>query len=156
MDAAAILDRLNSLGVKVTQVDGTLRFEPGSAVPSELVPEIKEHKQELMRIIKSYRLKYSESEITDKELAEIEARVYQDGCVLLWSTVLNDTIAFYRDDKSKIPPGFVPYSLEELNELFGGGVKIRHERLRFIHEAKKMGAVMTTDKDVNPRKEALP
>jgi hypothetical protein len=62
------------------------------------------------------------------------------GYVLLWSEVLEDMVAFYKTeaDREKIPPGFVPYSDQELRELFGEGKATLSARtLRLIHEAKK-------------------
>jgi hypothetical protein len=88
-----------------------------------------------------YRLKYPEAQTAQGELEEIVARVHgEEGYVLLWSTVLQDLIAFYRDEeaKNKIPVGFVPYSEVELKELFGDGKPpLSAHTLRLIHEAKK-------------------
>jgi hypothetical protein len=150
MDAEAVLEKLSNLGISMTLImkpEGPkLWLEPGSAVPPELLSEVKAHKPELLKIlkIKGYHLKYSEPEATDHELAEIKARVNVEGYILLWSTVLQDLIAFYRGeaDKSKIPPGFVPYSLRELKELFGKGSKVSKNELRLIHEAKRQGGVI--------------
>ena len=144
MEPIAMLERLEKMGIQITIAGDKLQFRPGSAVPPELIPEIKEHKQELLKILKlkGYHLKYSEPEATDSELAEIKARVDVEGYVLLWSTVLQDLVAFYRDEEAKrnIPPGFVPYSVAELTELFGQGKSCSKDRLRLIHEAKKQGA----------------
>ena len=145
MEAVTLLNELEKLGVSVTVEGDRLILEPGSQVPSDLVPELKSHKQELMSILKlrGYRLKYRDTQSWDKELEEIAARVEFDGYVLLWSTVLCDLIAFYRNNESKhsIPPGFIPYSVAELRELFDKG-ECSENRLRLIHEAKKQGALM--------------
>jgi hypothetical protein len=93
-----------------------------------------------------YRLKYPDAQATSEELEEIAARVRGEGYVLLWSTVLQDLIAFYGDEeaRSKIPPGFVPYSEAELEELFGDGrLPLPTSTLRLIHEAKKHGGRVT-------------
>jgi len=89
---------------------------------------------------KGYRLKYPDAQATDDELEEIAESVRTEGYVLLWSKELSDLVLFYRDKetKSEIPPGFVPYSVKELCELFGGNPVSEHE-LRLIHEAKKRG-----------------
>ena len=89
-----------------------------------------------------YRLRYPEGQASQQELAEIETRVRKEGFVLLWGHVLEDFVAFYRDEeaRSKIPPGFVPYSEAELWELFGEGKsQPSQQTLRLIHEAKKQG-----------------
>jgi len=89
-----------------------------------------------------YRVKYPDAQATRQELEEIVERVHGEGYVLLWSTVLRDLVAFYRDEeaRSNIPPGFVPYSEAELEELYGDGKPpISTSTLRLIHEAKKHG-----------------
>ena len=152
MDANAILEKLSSLGISMTLIikpEGPkLWLEPGSAVPQELLAEVKMNKQELIRILKlkGYRPKYPEPRATDRELAEIVARVYSDGYVLLWSNILNDLIAFYRDeaDRAGIPPGFVPYGLPELTELSGSKKRHSLDKLRLVHEAKKAGGAKVT------------
>ncbi len=48
-----------------------------------------------------YRLRYpTEAMASDQELKEIEAEVEHKGYVLLWSTVLEDLVAFYRDEEA--------------------------------------------------------
>ena len=149
MNAGAILERLENMGIQITIAGDKVQLRPGSAVPPELLSEVKAHKSELIKILKlkGYHLKYSEPEATDNELAEIKARVDVEGYVLLWSTVLQDLIAFYRDEEARgnIPPGFVPYSEAELRELFGGGnAGPSPKSLRLIHEAKKHGGHVTS------------
>ena len=146
MDATAILGRLGSLGISVEVANNRLLLQPGSRVPPDLVDELRAHKQEVILKLKGYRLKYSQA--SDREVEEIVARVEVEGCVLLWSTVLNDLVAFYRDEdaRSKIPPGFVPYSVGELQELFGGGKQSPSQHtLRLIHEAKKQGGCIKSN-----------
>ncbi len=60
--------------------------------------------------------------------------------MLLWSTVLEDLVAFFKTeaDRAKIPPGFVAYSEAELIHLFGdGGTMPSTHALKLIHDAKK-------------------
>jgi hypothetical protein len=141
MDAVTILNKLDSLGISVEITGDRLLLEPGSRVPLELVDELKARKQEIILKLKGYREKYLDAEATDKELDEIAIRIRIEGYVLLWSNVLCDLVAFYKgeEDRAKIPPGFVPYSLNELKELFGKGKQITPQRLRLIHEAKREG-----------------
>ena len=146
VDVTEILEKLEKIGVEVGigSTSDKIRLNPGAAVPPDLLAEIKEHKPELLRILKlgGYQSKYSEQEATNKELAEVAARVYQTGYVLLWSNTLDDLIAFHKSDsdKAKIPPGFVAYSLQELVELFGGKKPLPIDKLRLIHAAKARGA----------------
>jgi len=140
MDATTILDRLGSLGISVEAADDRLRLEPGSRVPPDLIGELRQHKQEIISKLKGFHFKYTDAQASQQELEEISARVLIDGYCLLWSTVLCDLVAFYADDeaKHKIPPGFVLYSVAELRDLFGKG-KCSSDRLRLIHEAKRLG-----------------
>jgi hypothetical protein len=148
MEANAILERLENIGIQIIIAGDKLQLRPGSDVPPQLLEEVKAHKPELVKILKleGYRAKYPEPRATERELAEIVARVYHEGYVLLWSTVLQDLVAFYRDeaDKVGIPPGFVAYSLPELTELFGDKKRTSLDRLRLIHEAKKSGGAKVT------------
>lgn len=91
---------------------------------------------------RNYRLKYPDVPADDQELTEIENRVLARGYVLLWSNALNDFVAFYKTeaDRGKIPPGFVPYSVAELDCLFGR--EKPPASLKLIHEAKKLGALV--------------
>ena len=99
-------------------------------------------------ISEKYNLKYPDGPANDQELLEIENRVLIKGYVLLWSHTLNDLVAFYRTeaDREKIPPGFVPYSDQELRELFGEGkAALSPGTLRLIHESKKIGTEVVED-----------
>ena len=49
--ASDLLQRLDTLGVTVTAVDGDLVLRPASAVPKEMVPELRKRKSELMRTL---------------------------------------------------------------------------------------------------------
>lgn len=103
--------------------------------------DLRKHRQQVISFLKGLPLKYPGTETTGEEAGEIAERLERYGCILLRSVVLEDFIAFYRTeaDRSKIPPGFVPYSEAELEKLFGDG-SIGEQRLKLIHEAKKQGA----------------
>lgn len=158
MTGAEVLEFLDGLGVMLEISGDKLLLIPGSLVPPDVVEELRQHKSEVINILKAqgsiestnlprnYRFKYPDAHITDQELSEIESRVLTEGYVLLWSNVLQDLIAFYKheDDKKRIPSGFVPYSDDELWELFRPAESPRHkQKLRLIHEAKKGGAKVT-------------
>ena len=51
MDAADVLERLTDLGITATVNGTTLRLEPGSKVPPELLAEVKEHKPEILALL---------------------------------------------------------------------------------------------------------
>jgi hypothetical protein len=56
--------------------------------------------------------------------------------------VLQDLIAIYKteEDRKRIPPGFVTYSEDELQTLFGAtDDSVSSNSLRLIHEVKKLG-----------------
>ena len=98
-----------------------------------------------------YRLKYPEhDQATDAELADLEEQVNTTGYVLLWSNLLADFVAFYRDqsDLPRIPDCFVPYSEREIWELFGDReTDPSPNGLRLIHEAKKQGGRVLSEEE---------
>jgi hypothetical protein len=51
MGAAEVIEILQGLGVKVKAQGGKLFLEPGSKVPSDLVPEIRQHKHEILEML---------------------------------------------------------------------------------------------------------
>ena len=79
-------------------------------------------------------------------MTELVRRVEEKGYVLLWSNVLQDLVAFHRNDvdPATIPAPFVPYSDDEVRHFFrGDGVSLSADALRLIHAAKRTGAVIT-------------
>ena len=144
MEVSTILESLDALGVSV-RVSGTkLLVEPGSRVPKDIVDALHQHKAEIMEyLMNRYRQVYPGDDGPGlDELLEIESRLQKDGYVLLWSNVLDDLVAFYEteEDRKKIPPGFEPYSEQELRTLFGlGRGAPSPNSLRFLHKAKKLG-----------------
>ena len=144
MDVTMLISRCREFKAQLIPEGQQLRIRAPEPLPSTLVEQLKAHKEEIISILKlqGYRQKYNTEEASTQELNEIARRVNNEGYVLLWSTVLNDLVAFYRDEdaRSKIPPGFVAYSDDELQELFGEGRQSASEHtLRLIHEAKKQG-----------------
>ncbi|MCH8064118.1 MAG: hypothetical protein IH861_16640 [Chloroflexi bacterium] len=97
-----------------------------------------------------FRKHASRDEASSKELLEVEYSVMSSGYALFWSDVVEDFIAFYGDEKylAHIPPGFVPYSVQELWHLFGKEEDfLSNEAFRLIHKAKKTGAIITGAND---------
>ena len=127
-------------------------------LPEGLVADLRQHKPEVIEYLsqqdkktqRRYQQLYSGDGPGDAELADLELRVHEEGYVLCWSEVLDDYVAFHRDDvdPSTIPVGFVPYSEAELLQLFREGEPdFSWAGLRLVHQAKKTGATST---DVSP------
>ena len=102
-------------------------------MPQDLRDEVRNHKADLIGLLVHY-------EPSGKELMEIQTRINREGFVLLWSTVLADTVAFVHTDADKlhVPVGFTVYTLGELKSLFGNE-QLSRGSLRLIHDAKKYG-----------------
>jgi hypothetical protein len=150
MDASTILDRLAVEQVEIRVVGDSLVASPASQVPPELVDEIFAHSEEIAALIPkgpTARVVFpDEPPGGAANIAEIRFQGVQHGYVLLWSSVLEDLVAFYGTDADleKIPPGFVPYSLDELDKLFADeNNEWSPDSLRLLHHAKKQGAVVT-------------
>jgi hypothetical protein len=158
VQAAEVLTTLKGLGVRAWAEGEKLVVEPGSRVPAALVPEIRRHKAEILVLLAGkaegehrqcrYRQVYPGPGPGEGELAEMERRVNREGSVLCWAEILDDFVAFHRDDvdPASLPPDFVPYSLEELTHLFReDGEPLSINALRLVHQAKKMGGRVTGD-----------
>jgi hypothetical protein len=119
----------------------TLVLEPAELVPPELIDDIRLHKSELIN-------KVPPRHPLDSELSAIVYQVSAKGYACLWSTVLEDNIAFVGDilEDDLRPVGFVIYTLDELSKLFGDS-SLSADSLRMIHTAKKYGGKIT---DVRP------
>lgn len=152
MGAVELLEELQSCGVAVFLDQDELVLRPGSQVPPDLIPILKQSKREIVEHLRQwdkerqqqpYQQAYSGDGPSEDELAEIEGRVNEAGYVLCWSEVLEDFIAFHREDvdPATIPPGFVAYSLTELTYLFREDREpLSVNALRLVHQAKKHGA----------------
>jgi hypothetical protein len=149
VSAADVLDRLAELGITARTSGENLLLEPGSKVPPDLLVEVRAHKAEVLALLRreavgpldGYRQVYAGDAPGTDELAELEERVNREGFVLCRSMALEDFVVFHRDDvdPATLPPGFVPYSVQELERLFGDGTEVAASTLRLIHQAKKLG-----------------
>ena len=135
MQTEAIFHRLAELDVSVRADKGQIVLNPGDRVPVGLREEIKLHKADLL------------DQLTDdSELIEIVRQVRQQGHVLLWSSVLQDLVAFAQTDadRENVPSSFTVYTVAELVEVFGDGTPSPGS-LKLIHEAKKYGGRIISD-----------
>ena len=146
---AALVDQAMRMGAtfKVT-TDGVKVRRPQGALPYDLLEGLRRHKEEIRVELAKRRFTpaFPHPDQLDDEMMELERRVEEEGYVLLWSNVLQDFVAFHRDDVDPvmIPAGFVPYSDDELQHLFGeDGAQPSPDGLRLIHAAKRTGAVIT-------------
>ena len=147
--ASDLIGKVQRTGAKfeLTPTGFNVRCAPGS-VPQEFQSDLRQHKPEILRhlIQRQYEPVYPHPDQRDDEMTELEWRVEEEGYVLLWCEVLRDLVAFHRDDvdPATIPPGFVPYSDDELRHLFGeDGAEPPLNALRLIHAAKKTRAIIT-------------
>ena len=78
----------------------------------------------------------------------------ENGYVLLWSELFQEYVAFYMKSEvlNDIPDKFVTYADQELKDLFGEGKSLSLERLKFIHNIKKVfGSVILIESDTLDR-----
>ena len=76
----------------------------------------------------------------DAEALEIERLVEERGCVLLWSWLFQERIAFVKDKSFAVlaPRDAVAYTEDELRQMFTGA-PLDDDALRLVHHAKKLG-----------------
>ena len=128
-----IIEQLDDLGVSIASNGEKLSLKPASRVPEQLMNEIRLYKSDLLDVLPR-----------DEELDDIVRHVREDGYVLIWSNVLEDSVAFIHDDFDpvRLPHGFVPYTLSELSKLFADD-SLSADSLRLIHVAKQHGGKVT-------------
>ncbi len=149
MEALEVLERLAALGVRAEVAGDRLRLTPGSRAPLDLVEALRQYKAQVIALLQAPP---GESQPVPRAIPpvppppknplahakEIARRVRERGLCLLWSEVLEDYIAFVRDEEgaARVPPGYVIYTLRELEDLFSK--PLSREMLRAVHNAKKV------------------
>ncbi|GEM_PF-1890442 len=155
--ADVMVGKLKARGIALEVHGDKLRWSPLDALSPEEVAELRQHKTELMAVLRHNDQTAERCELSpvsrfafdgehknpnEAELGYVAAKLVKDGYCLLWSNIVQDLVAFYMTeaDRVKVPPGFVQYSDNELSELFGDGKKSpSREHIWLIHEAKKLG-----------------
>ena len=105
--------------------------------PEELRQLLREHKREILASLKPQPPLW--------HAQEIAKAVQKEGVCLFWSDVVQEVIAFAKDEKQPVPAGFVTYNSAELKELHKGEATIAPQTLRLIHAAKKAGGKISRD-----------
>ena len=146
MEAVALIERARQAGLKMKVNGDSLEVE-GKPTPEVLtiVQELKEHKAEVMDVLKKPELvegqspKWHAKEIT--RLIEIE------GQAVFWSTLFNETVGFILDEsyRSLIPNGIAIYTVAELEKLFGASRPSSETLLRIHREKKALGNATLVD-----------
>jgi hypothetical protein len=78
------------------------------------------------------------------------------GYLLFYSSVLNDLVAFAKDEaRDKVPPHYIVYTESEIKLLFAIDSEVTPQNLRLIHAAKRYGAIITERTVVNTFKQGV-
>ena len=137
-----VLDQCRALGIILEpSADGKhLDLHYQAPPPEDLRQLLKAHKKEIISQLKPQTPLWHAQRIAEA--------VQKEGVCLFWSDVLQEVIAFAKDDKQSVPAGFVTYTSAELKELHKGKATIAPQTLRMIHAAKKAGGKVVGSKDV--------
>ena len=138
MNAKGLLARCREYYAVLTPEGGDrLVIHSPERLPEDLQQELREHKPEIMALLKDRPPLWHAERIAQA--------VREEGVCVFWSDVLHEVIAFTKDDtfRKSVPAGFVIYTRGELWELFQDKPKIPPETLRLIHEAKKQGGLIS-------------
>ena len=162
MNTADVLQRVRDLGGRLEARGDRLHVEAADPLPELLVEELRQHKPAIMAALATpkssgpevlgYRQEHQGAQ-TEGEIEEVITTVQRDGFALLWSTVVGDLVAFCGTDadRTRIPPGFVIYTEDELFHLFGDPAhKLSERQLRLIHAAKKLAGARVTGRGDAP------
>ena len=149
--AEALLERLEFLGVTVHAESKTLVVTPASRLPPELVEELRQHKPEILLLLRR-RTELKAPRTVDAPLRwhaeEIARRVGAEGICVFWSDQLKDMIAFVTDEAHlpQVPTGIVTFTFDELQHIFPAGEEgLSKSALRLIFEAKRLGDARVID-----------
>ena len=143
--APAILDVLRGRGIEVVPAGEAIKFRPKDSLSDEELAALSRDRGSILSALYGERAKASARggiKATNSELTDIERQVSDVGWVLIWSSVLEDLVAFCRteEDAVSVPRGVVVYTVDELSILFGDDPGGPGEAgLRLIHEAKRIG-----------------
>ena len=134
-----VLNQCKALGIILEPTpDGEhLDLHYQAPPPEDLRQLLRAHKKEIMALLRPQPPQW--------HAERIAAAVTREGVCLFWSDVLQEVIAFAKDDKQSVPAGFVTYTSAEPNELHKGKATIAPQTLRMIHAAKKAGGKISKD-----------
>ena len=142
MNAATLIAHCRELGAILVPEGKNLRVRASEPLPADILEELRQHKFEVIEhlIKKGFDLRYPGECATKQELKERGETIIRDGYVLLWNNVLHDFVALYinKEDRSRIPPYYVPYHLDELWALYSiEAPLLSPQTLRRLHEEKR-------------------
>ncbi len=154
MGATTILERATELGISLRVEGENIRYKPKEAAPPDFVEDLRQHKAE---VIQELTVRPPVPPPPDNPMADAERVpriVRAKGRCLLWAEAVQDYVAFALNEEEarKVPPGYVVYTLTELEALYGPDKKSPSmAQLRMIHEAKKLGGrVVGGEQDKEP------
>jgi hypothetical protein len=133
------VDDLRRRGIELEAFGDTLRWAPKEALTPGEVDKLRQHKAELISLIKTPCLVDAPHEWHANEVAR---RVEVEGVSIFWSDVLSELIAFVKDKTylHLVPAGVVAFAPDELVRLFpADGKGIFPGSLKLIYEAKRHG-----------------
>lgn len=135
-DIKCILDQCRILGIVLEPTpDGEhLDLHYCLPPPEGLRQLLRAHKQEIISQLKPQSPQWHAQRIAQAVLTE--------GVCLFWSDMLQEMIAFIRDEtfRGAVPAGVVAYTSDELWEPYGTDrPPASAHTLRMIHEAKRAG-----------------
>ena len=141
VNAQRIIGELRGLGVELQPAGPRLRFRPAERVPAELMAELRAHKPEVLRLLKSGRVQDGLGGVGPETLLGGDVCAMQlsefagaGKVVEVRSAVLGETVVFASDNAILDPGERRPvYRAAELRELAG----LSPEDLRQIHRVKR-------------------
>ncbi len=148
MGATTILERATELGISLRVEGENIRYKPKEAAPPDFVEDLRQHKAEVIQELTAMPPVPLPPENPVAEAKRVPRIVRERGVCLLWAEAVKDYVAFALNEEEarKVPPGYVVYTLTELEALYGPGKKAPSlARLRMIHQAKKLGGRVVGD-----------
>lgn len=146
-EVATLIEQARSLGATLRVQGDTVKVKAPAPLPAEVMEALRQHKAEIIRALTMPPVPPPpQNPVAEAE--RVPHIVREKGRCLLWAEAVKDYVAFALNDEEarKVPPGYVVYTLTELEALYGPGKKAPSLAvLRMIHQAKKLGGRVVGD-----------
>lgn len=123
-EAATLIQQARSLGATLHVQGDTVKVKAPAPLPAEVMEALRHHKAEIIRELTMPPVPPPPAD-PFAEAERVPRIVREKGCCLLWAEAVKDYVAFALNDAEdrRVPPGYVVYTLSELEALYGPGKK---------------------------------
>lgn len=143
--AQHLIETVRRLGAEIELRHGEVNIRPVDRLPAELLQGLMRNRGLLLACLLrecEWRKSFTTHGLNIERATQLTTQVLTDGCVPVWSDVLDDLVYFCRDEESALnaPRGVPAYTMEEISLLYGDSRwQPTDDALRLINVAKQYG-----------------